>query len=135
VGLPLLGLGGPIVAQAAVADGDVRRLAPRLGSPTLLRNALVGLVAVMLPGLIGHLLKAFGLLTPAVMLGGALEGMGKLLCLGAALAGMGAILRTRAGQPAPLPFSFPSAPMPPRMPSSSPAMPGPGAPEAAPPTA
>ena len=102
----------------------------------VLRNALVGLVTVSLPGLVGHLFQAFGpIVSPAMLLGGALAGFGKLLCIGVVTAGVGGILRARAGQPAPLPGPFPSAPMPPRVTTAPPAIPGTGAPEAAPPTA
>jgi hypothetical protein len=136
VGLVALFLWGAVVGNAALGGWVVRRLYPRLGEPTLLRNALVGLMTVSAPGLLGHLFLAFGpIVSPATLLGGALGGFGKLLCLGAVIAGVGGILRARAGQPAPLPGPFPSAPMPPRVTTTPPAIPGTGAPEAAPPTA
>jgi hypothetical protein len=137
VGLALLAVWGCIIGNTAIGGWVVRRLYPRLGEPSLLRNALVGLAAVSLPGIAGLLFMAIGsLVSPALLLAGALGGFGKLLSLGAMLAGVGGILRARAGQPAPLPGSYPSAPMPPpHATPNPPAYPGTGAPEAAPPTA
>ncbi len=136
VGLVLLAVWGSIVGATALGGWMVRRLTPRLGEPTLVRNAIVGVVAISLPGLLGHLFQGFGpVVPPALVLGGALEGFGKLLGLCTLLAGVGGILRARAGQPAPLPGAFPSAPVPPHVTHTPPGFPGTGAPEAAPPTA
>ena len=135
VGLVALFIWGAVVGNAALGGWVVRRLSPRLGEPTLLRNAIVGLVAVSLPGMLGHLFGVFGVFTPFSMLGGMLEGLGKLLCICVVITGVGGILRARAGQPAPLPGPFSSAPMPPHVTTTPPAIPGTGAPEAAPPTA
>jgi hypothetical protein len=99
VGLVLLMLWGGVVGSAAAGGWLVRRLSPRLGEPSLVRNTLVGVVAVSLPGLIAPVFAAMLLaVPPAALLGGALGGLGKLLELGVLLAGMGGILRARAGQ-------------------------------------
>jgi hypothetical protein len=136
VGLVVLCLWGAIVGNTALGGWVVRRLSPRLGEPTLLRNALVGMVTVSLPGLVGLLFLAFGpVISPAMLLGGALGGFGKLLSVAVLTAGVGGILRSRAGQPAPLPGPFTPAPMPSHISTTPPAIPGTGAPEAAPPTA
>jgi hypothetical protein len=124
VGLVLLGFWGGIVGASAVGGWLVRRLAPRLGEPSLVRNTLWGGIAVAAPGVLGHLFKAVGFaVPPALILGGMLQVLGGLLTLGVIVAGAGAILRTRAGQPAPLPGIAP-------MTEPSPAPPVPPAPPA-----
>jgi hypothetical protein len=95
---------GAIVGSSVLGHWLVRRLSPRLGSPELLRNTLVGVIALGAIGLVGNLFGAVGMVVPpAGLLGGLLEVLGVLATIGAVCAGVGGILRTRAGQPAPLP--------------------------------
>ena len=93
-----------IVGAAALGGWIVRRLSPRLGTPELTRNTLVGVVALSAFGLVGSLFQGVGLwVPPAGLLGGLLKVTGAIAFVGAMFAGVGAILRTRAGQPSPLP--------------------------------
>ena len=95
---------GVIVGAAALGGWLVRRLSPRLGTPELMRNTLVGVVALSAFGLVGSLFQGVGLwVPPAGLLGGLLRVTGAIAFVGAMFAGVGAILRTRAGQPSPLP--------------------------------
>jgi hypothetical protein len=95
---------GSIVGATALGGWLVRRLSPRLGVPDLVRNTLVGVVAISAFGLVGSLFSAVGtIVPPAGLLGGLLHVTGWVTCAAAACAGVGAILRTRAGQPSPLP--------------------------------
>lgn len=103
-GIAVLCLWGAIVGSAAVGVWLVRRLAPRLGPPSLMRHTLIGVLAVGAPGVLGHLFKSLGVaVPPAMLVGGMLGVLGFLLLAGSIWAGMGAILTSRAGQPAPLP--------------------------------
>lgn len=95
---------GSIVGATALGGWLVRRLSPRLGVPDLVRNTLVGVVAISGFGLVGSLFSAVGtVVPPAGLLGGLLGVSGWAVCAGAVFAGVGAILRSRAGQPSPLP--------------------------------
>jgi len=95
---------GSIVGATAVGGWLVRRLSPRLGVPELMRNTLVGVVAISAFGLVGSLFSAVGtVVPPAALLGWLLTALGWAICAGSVFAGVGAILRTRAGQPSPLP--------------------------------
>jgi hypothetical protein len=97
-------LWGSIVGAAALGGWLVRRLSPRLGVPDLMRNTLVGVVALSAFGLLGSLFQGVGLwVPPAGLLGTLLHVSGWIAFAGAVFAGVGAILRTRAGQPSPLP--------------------------------
>jgi len=112
---------GVVLGAAALGGWLVRRLAPRLGQPELVRNTLVGVVAVMGLGLVASLFQGLGMFVPpAGILGGLLDVVGVLVGFGAMCAGIGGILRTRAGQPAPIPVDWsvppvapPAAPVPP----------------------
>ncbi len=129
VGLALLCLWGGILGATAVGAWLVRRLAPRLGAPTLMRNALIGVLALGAIAVLGHLFKLLGTaVPPAHLVGEVLGVLGFLVLTGAIWAGMGGILMSRAGQPAPLPGPLggpgptfappvpPAGPIPPPMP-------------------
>ncbi len=95
---------GVIVGSSAVGHWLVRRLSPRLGTPELKRNTLVGVIALGAVGLAGKLFGAVGMVVPpAGLLGGLLGVIGACVTIGALCAVVGGILLTRAGQPAPLP--------------------------------
>ncbi|MGH7723967.1 MAG: hypothetical protein ACREOU_00920 [Candidatus Eiseniibacteriota bacterium] len=141
VGLMLLVLWGGILGATAVGGWLVRRLAPRLGAPSLMRNALIGVGAFGAIGVVGNLFNLLGtLVPPAELVGGMLGVLGFIVLTGAIWAGMGGILMSRAGQPAPLPGSLggpgptfappipPAGPIPPPMPP----VPAPGAAQPAP---
>ena len=104
LGVVVLLFWGTIVGAAALGGWLVRRLSPRLGTPELTRNTLVGVIALSAFGIVGSLFQSVGLMVPpAGLLGGLLRVLGVVAFIGAACAGVGAILRTRAGQPSPLP--------------------------------
>jgi len=115
---------GAILGASALGGWVVRRLSPRLGTPELVRNTVVGVVAVTGIGLVSSLFQGVGLVVPpAGLLGGLLDVVGILIGTGALCAGVGAILRTRGGQPAPIPVDWSQAGF------------GPGTPGMAPPIA
>lgn len=124
LGLVVLLFWGAILGASALGAWVVRRLSPRLGTPELVRNTMVGVVAVTGIGLVSSLFQGVGLVVPpAGLLGGLLEVVGILVSCGAMCAGVGGILRTRGGQPAPIPVDWSQAGF------------GPGAPGMAPPVA
>ena len=93
---------GAILGASALGGWVVRRLAPRLGTPELIRNTMVGVAAVTGIGLVASLFQSVGIVVPpAGFLGGLLDVVGVLVSCGALCAGVGGILRTRGGQPAP----------------------------------
>jgi hypothetical protein len=129
---------GGLLGASAVGEWTIVRLSPRLGQPSLVRNTLIGIVVVTLPGLIGGFFMVLGLaVPPAVVLGGALRVLGKVLQFVILLAGMGAVLHARGGQVGPvrMPWSGPSPtpvpPAPPGSPPPAPPMPPPALPGAA----
>lgn len=103
-GVLLLVIWGALVGAVVVGAWLVRRLSPRLGAPSLVRHAMVGVVALAALELAGDLFGAVGMVVPpAGILSGLLGVLGWIVCIATTLAGVGAILMTRAGQPAPLP--------------------------------
>ena len=109
-------LWGGVLGASALGGWLVRRLSPRLGESTLVRNTLVGIAALGLLGMIGPMFGALGMaIPPAAILGRLLKVLaGALNCL-VFLAGLGGLLRARAGQVEPLrmPWSTPRIPAPP----------------------
>jgi hypothetical protein len=120
-------LWGGVLGASALGGWLVRRLSPRLGESTLVRNTLVGIAALGLLGMIGPMFGALGMaIPPAAILGRLLKVLaGALNCL-VFLAGLGGLLRARAGQVEPLrtPWSTPRIPAPP-VPPTPPAAPSP----------
>jgi hypothetical protein len=121
---------GGVLGASALGEWLVRRLYPRLGEPALVRNTLVGVVALSLLGLVGPLFRAMGIaLPPAALLGTLLLVLGKAIQSAAMLAGIGGVLRARAGQVEPLRMPWGggsrvvSAPTPPPAPPTAPATP------------
>lgn len=105
-------LWGGVLGASALGHWLVRRLSPRLGEPTLVRNTVVGIVAISLLGLVGPLFRAMGLaLPPAALLGHALGILGAAISSAALLAGIGGVLRARAGQIEPLRMPWAARPM------------------------
>ncbi len=120
---------GAILGASALGGWVVGRLSPRLGAPELVRNTMVGVVAVTGIGLVSSLFQGVGLVVPpAGLLGGLLDVVGVLVSCGVLCAGVGGILRTRGGQPAPIPVDWSQAGFGPGAPGVSP----PIAPEAPP---
>jgi len=102
---------GAILGSTAVGGWVVRRVAPRLGEPTLVRNALWGVALLAAPSILAALFSGVGAVIPPFgLLAGLLKAVGVILNLGALAAGVGALLRTRAGQPAPVPAAVPGIP-------------------------
>ena len=96
-------LWGGVLGASALGGWLVRRLAPRLGEPTLVRNTLVGIAALGLLGMLGPLFTGLGMaIPPAAILGKMLKFFTGLLQLVVMLAGLGAVLRAKAGQVEPL---------------------------------
>ena len=134
VALGVLFLWGMVMGTAAIGGWFVRRLAPRLGEPSLVRNTLWGVVAVAGPGVVAQLFHAVAVaVPPAALLGDALQFVGCLLKIGAVMAGIGGVLLARAGQPAPLPGALAGGPPAVASPPISPPVPpAPAGPEATP---
>jgi hypothetical protein len=122
---------GGVLGASALGDWLVRRLSPRLGEPSLVRNTLIGVVALSLLGLVGPLFRALGIaLPPAALLGTLLLVLGKAIGSAAMLAGIGGVLRARAGQTEPIrmpwgggPRIIPVSSAPPPAPPTAPATP------------
>jgi hypothetical protein len=117
-------LWGGVLGATALGDWVVRRLAPRLGEPTLIRCTMIGMVALGVLPLVGPLFKAVGIaIPPAALLGGILTVIGRLIQCGAMLAGIGGVLSARAGQIEPIRIPWgsrvtPIAPAPPAPPAA-----------------
>jgi hypothetical protein len=119
-------LWGGVMGAAAVGEWGITRLSPRLGSPTLMRSTLIGMTALLIPGLVGSLFHILGMaVTPALVLGTALRVFGRVVGCIAFFAGFGAVLRARGGQVGPLrmPWSAPVTPPAPQAPGSAAAPP------------
>jgi hypothetical protein len=118
---------GGLLGASAVGEWTIVRLSPRLGQPSLVRNTLVGIVVVTVPGIVGGFFNVVGMaVPPAVVLGGTLHVLGKVLQFVLLLAGMGAVLHARGGQVGPvrMPWSGPgTTPVPPAPPGAPPPMP------------
>jgi len=112
-------LWGGVLGATALGDWIVRRLAPRLGEPTLIRATLIGMIALGVLPLVGPLFRAMGIaIPPAAILGALLTVIGRIIQCAAMLAGIGAVLNARAGQVEPIRIPWgsrvtPVAPVPP----------------------
>jgi hypothetical protein len=119
-------LWGGVLGASALGAWLVRRLSPRLGEPSLVRNTLVGITALGVLGLIGPLFGALGMaIPPAAILAKMLRFFcGLLNCL-VLLTGLGGLLRAKAGQVEPLrmPWGAPRVAVPPPIPPAPPAAP------------
>jgi hypothetical protein len=119
-------LWGGVLGASALGGWLVRRLSPRLGEPSLVRNTVVGIVAIGLLGMIGPLFSALGMvIPPAAILGKLLKFFTRLLQLAVLLTGIGGLLRAKAGQVEPLrmPWGPPRVAAPPPVPPSPPVAP------------
>jgi hypothetical protein len=121
---------GGVLGAAALGGWLVRRLAPRLGEPTLVRVTLVGIAALGLLGLVGPAFGAIGMvIPPAEILGKLFKFLASVLQCVAFLAGLGGLLRAKAGQVAPLrmpwgaPRTVAAPPVTPAPPPEAPATP------------
>jgi hypothetical protein len=96
-------LWGGVLGASALGGWLVRRLAPRLGEPSLVRNTLIGIAALGVLGLIGPLFSALGMaIPPAAILAKTLRFFSGLLNCVVLLTGLGGLLRAKAGQVEPL---------------------------------
>jgi hypothetical protein len=119
-------LWGGVLGASAVGGWLVRRLAPRLGEPTLVRNTLIGIAALGVLGLVGTLFSALGMaIPPAAILGKMIKFFTWLLQTIVLLAGLGGLLRAKAGQVEPLrmPWGPSRVGAPPPVPPSPPVAP------------
>jgi hypothetical protein len=130
VALILLVMWGFLVGAALVGRWVWRRFRPLEPEPVLLKAMLAGIVALAVPGFLGHLLRTVMFMVPPVgALGIAIWVLGCLLTLSFWLVGMGALIATRAGMPprivpaggiVPPPPGTPTMPPPPAMPPTIP---------------
>ena len=117
---------GFVLGASALGGWLVRRLSPRLGEPSLVRNTLIGIAAVGVLGMIGPMFSALGIaIPPAAVLGKMLKFFTGLLQLVVMLAGLGGVLRAKAGQVEPLrmPWGPSRVAAPPPVPPSPPVAP------------
>jgi hypothetical protein len=131
VALILLVVWGSLVGSAIAGRWVWRRLRSLEPEPVLLRAMLIGIVALAVPNVIGHLLRSIGFMVPpAGALGIAIWVLGCLVTLGFWLVGIGALIATRAGMPPRLVSAIgvpgimpapPAASMPPAAPPATPA--------------
>jgi len=143
VALILLVVWGFLVGAAIAGRWAWHRLRPLDPEPVLLRAMLIGIVALAVPNILGHLLRSIGFMVPpAGALGIAIWVLGCLVTLGFWLVGMGALIATRAGMPPRLVPAVavspvaPATPMAPPMPPAAPMPPaGPPIEPSAPPPA
>jgi hypothetical protein len=128
VALILLVVWGSLVGSAVAGRWVWHRLRPLEPEPALLRAMLIGILALAVPNVVGHLLRSIGFMVPpAGALGIAIWVLGCLLSLGFWLVGIGALIATRAGMPprlvtavgVPGVMSPPAQPMPPAAPPAS----------------
>lgn len=119
-------LWGLVLGSSALGGWLVRRLSPRLGEPSLVRNTLVGIAAIGVLGMIGPMFSALGMaIPPAAILGRMIKFFTGLLQLATMLAGLGGLLRAKAGQVEPLrmPWGAPRVAAPPPVPPTPPVAP------------
>jgi hypothetical protein len=117
---------GFVLGASALGGWIIRRLAPRLGEPTLVRSTLVGIAALGVLSMIGPLFSALGMaIPPAAILGKMLKFFTWLLRLVVVLVGLGGVLRAKAGQVEPLrmPWGPPRVAAPPPVPPNPPVAP------------
>lgn len=124
VALILLVVWGSLVGSAIAGRWVWHRLRPMEPEPVLLRAMLVGIVALAVPSVFGHLLRSIGFMVPpAGALGIAIWVLGCLVTLGFWLVGIGSLIATRAGMPPRLVpgVSGPGVVTPPAAPPAAPA--------------
>jgi len=130
VALALLILWGWLVGAAVVGRWVWRRMRPLEGEPTLFRSLLVGILSLLGPAVLAHLLSSLGFMAPvATGLGIALSVVTTVVCFAFWIVGMGSLVATRAGQPprvvAPSAGFTGAPPPPPPAPEPSPVAPPP----------
>jgi len=96
-------LWGGVLGASAFGAWFVRRLAPQLGEPSLVRTTLIGITVLGVLGLIAPLFGALGMaIPPAAILAKMLRFFSGLLNCLVLFAGLGGLLRAKAGQVEPL---------------------------------